>query len=1471
MEVVDKAIVEFAVETKAGAQELQQYVDRAKELRQTLKEIEKDKSLGVASDAWKAAKVELQQVEAAAAKLKKEFDLSTATYGQMQKQITTLTKELKTLKPGTEEFIAKSAELTKVKAAFEEVRKGVDGTAKAIADMEKRITESEDAALTFGELGTKVDLLTKKLRTLNPESQEFIDTTKQLQATKKYYDDVAKSVDNVTKEVNDQIKATKNSELSYGDLKKKVSLLEEDLRKLTPGTKEFIEATKQLKQAEKDLKGVDDEVKKIGKSMDDNQGFLGKFFSSFTTGFKGLLAASGILFILDALIQIGKTIFEDTAKFEMYESVLTNAFNGSKTAAKESMLAIQQLAANTVFSVDELTNGYVKMVNRGINPTKKEMVAMADLAASQGKTFDQYVEALLDAQTGEMERLKEFGIRGKKAGDDLSFAFKGATAEVKKTKEGFDTISEIAGKKVVTSFKSQEEAVKAAMVQLGQMPGVAGANATAMQTMTGKLSNIKDSLLAVSVMIGDSLKPVFSFFLDLVSKGIGFFIEMTKYTGPLIDVMSTLSGWFSKLGDTVMQLVYEIFPGLQNQTASASATMKVYTVVMTALQNVMIILVAGITNVVLAIGAMIEAGKAVSKLFSGDFEGAAQAWDNFKGKVVKGANNTVSAFGDIKASWKKAFVDAPKAIEKDHELAAGQLAQKGQDAISDKEKKEAEKRAKAAKKARDKEAKEVEKDEADLQKRIADMKTQSITDELTRETQKIADKYTLEIEGVRKSKANEASKNETIKLLEAEKNAKIQELTDKHLKETADKQQKALFEYQKITIELETDEKARKLAKAKYEYDVEKARIDKEVTDEKTKAASLTAIDQKLAKDKKDIDEEYRQKTREANANLRQLEYDAEVAALNGKELVNRNSEKKLLDIKKERLDLDLKFAKQQIADEQAAAEDAARKSIQDQTVLQQTLAAIKKKYTEEAVNVDKQYAADLEAFEKEKAELKMKRAETVSGAIQAIGRGDYNAAIALAQSLFQKEGELQNAKLKKFSETADAIGSVATQAVSFLNQLAQQRADREIALAKKEQEEKIASITAVQTARLDQIAKEKAAELERLEQELLANKLSKQQLTDLNTAFTREKERLELEYQAKIKAARDQGNKEEADRLQAERDDKIFTVKQQIYQNKLGADTAKEIEQDLADKKKSINDKFDKQTIDAKTKFEADKKKIDDDARKKEADAKLKAWKADKNAQIASAIIAGALATIKALASGFFPVNLVFAALTAAATAIQVIAIKNQQPPTFAGGGKIRNAGTLRGGRHGSRPGEAGISMIDRRSGQEVGEAEGGEFMYLLSRDATKYHEPLLDQLVAQSQSKKFSPINTFRLGGKIGSDGYSSPIKTVPFWTKKFAVDGVKTEGDYADTGSGTGLNEASASANADLSEAKKQGEEQLSLLREIRDNSRKTVDGVGSVVAAASGTRDAVSRVENAIWNTNQSGRLDAIIGGISSLKG
>jgi hypothetical protein len=157
-------------------------------------------------------------------------------------------------------------------------------------------------------------------------------------------------------------------------------------------------------------------------------------------------------------------------EFQKFEAVLTNTL-GSGSEAENALLMIQRFAAKTPFQVKELTDSFVKLANQGFKPTMDEMRSLGDLAASTGKGFDQLAEAVIDAQTGEFERLKEFGIRAEKQGDKVTFAFKGVKTQVDFTSDS------------ITNYING----------LGNAEGVSGSMAAISETLEGKISNLKDT------------------------------------------------------------------------------------------------------------------------------------------------------------------------------------------------------------------------------------------------------------------------------------------------------------------------------------------------------------------------------------------------------------------------------------------------------------------------------------------------------------------------------------------------------------------------------------------------------------------------------------------------------------------------------------------------------------------------------------------------------------------------------------------------------------------------------------------------------------------------------------------------------------------------------------------------------------------------------------------------------------------
>jgi hypothetical protein len=126
-------------------------------------------------------------------------------------------------------------------------------------------------------------------------------------------------------------------------------------------------------------------------------------------------------------------------------------------------------------------------------------------------------EAILDAQSGEFERLKEFGIKSKDAGDDVIFTFKGIETQVKKS----------------------DEAIQDYLLSLGDLKGVAGAMESISKTTGGVISNLQDNIVGFFKDIGDSSSGFINWFitdLNRVVTTIRNFSEVIEGLNPFTNI-----------------------------------------------------------------------------------------------------------------------------------------------------------------------------------------------------------------------------------------------------------------------------------------------------------------------------------------------------------------------------------------------------------------------------------------------------------------------------------------------------------------------------------------------------------------------------------------------------------------------------------------------------------------------------------------------------------------------------------------------------------------------------------------------------------------------------------------------------------------------------------------------------------------------------------------------------------------------
>ena len=157
----------------------------------------------------------------------------------------------------------------------------------------------------------------------------------------------------------------------------------------------------------KPLQGTTKEIRAQKAQINAATKAINSYADKANTAFKRVTAvASGVTAALGAAAI--KTGFSEALDLEGYKMQLETATKDTQRAAELMQYAID-LANKTPFEGGQLVEAAAKFESMGMS-AEKWLTKAGDMAAATNKDYDQAVEALIDAQAGELERLKEFGI-----------------------------------------------------------------------------------------------------------------------------------------------------------------------------------------------------------------------------------------------------------------------------------------------------------------------------------------------------------------------------------------------------------------------------------------------------------------------------------------------------------------------------------------------------------------------------------------------------------------------------------------------------------------------------------------------------------------------------------------------------------------------------------------------------------------------------------------------------------------------------------------------------------------------------------------------------------------------------------------------------------------------------------------------------------------------------------------------------
>lgn len=354
-----------------------------------------------------------------------------------------------------------------------------------------------------------------------------------------------------TKRMSELEAITKTYEQEIRKLNTQLTQQEKVLKQVTAATK--------YKQSTNEVKILKEEIKKLNKELENTSkrgkdaatmmsrikgGFMGAFTGLATGGGAGVQAGAAVLGAINPVLgvtagilgSVSEKAFAATSAWQGYTVALSNSL-GSQDLANKNLSVLEELAVRLPVGLNEVTESFNQLVNRGFKPTKDELSNLSGFAAAQNKTFDQLIQAILDAESGELERLKEFGIQAKNEGGKVSITFRGVTQ----------------------TFRKGALESASAFAELAKQLGSDKLNADKMNTLAGRMSNLSDQSDSLARKFGELLLPVFEGLLSVASKILEVIDDAVTGWGEFDKVLNQVSKTGEENTYPTLKKIFDLF------------------------------------------------------------------------------------------------------------------------------------------------------------------------------------------------------------------------------------------------------------------------------------------------------------------------------------------------------------------------------------------------------------------------------------------------------------------------------------------------------------------------------------------------------------------------------------------------------------------------------------------------------------------------------------------------------------------------------------------------------------------------------------------------------------------------------------------------------------------------------------------------------------------------------------------------
>lgn len=226
-----------------------------------------------------------------------------------------------------------------------------------------------------------------------------------------------------------------------------------------------------IRRAERRIDELEDNVDRSGKAAKRAEGD----FNSWGRAILGVAAAYGAFRVAQ---DASRFVFATNVEFEKLEATLRTV-TGSAQAGADAFRLITDFAVTTPFEVQNLTDSFIALRARGLDPTEDRLRGLGNFASAFTRDISELTNAIISGASGMSLPLRRFGVDAAREGDRITLTFGDITREVDAT----------------------VDAISAFFAEIGNTQ-FADAMSQRMDTMDGAISNLKDSSALLAREIG---------------------------------------------------------------------------------------------------------------------------------------------------------------------------------------------------------------------------------------------------------------------------------------------------------------------------------------------------------------------------------------------------------------------------------------------------------------------------------------------------------------------------------------------------------------------------------------------------------------------------------------------------------------------------------------------------------------------------------------------------------------------------------------------------------------------------------------------------------------------------------------------------------------------------------------------------------------------------------------------------------